>query len=125
MGKRHDVVWHGRLADYPGRSTITAEGFRAKTTEALGDCTASAQSFSHNSPLALQVTVEVFVRTECFEINELDPVIPGVTEEPELALASEFVDPQVREIALFLFANIRVVSDSEHCLVNVRHDIIM
>ena len=27
--------------------------------------------------------------------------------------------------AIRFFANIRVVSDSEHCLVNVRHDIIM
>ena len=27
MGERHNVVRHGRLADYPGKGTITAEGF--------------------------------------------------------------------------------------------------
>jgi hypothetical protein len=47
MGQRHNVVRHGRLADYPGGGTIAAEGFGAKPTQALGDCTATAQSFSH------------------------------------------------------------------------------
>ena len=125
MGKRHDVVWHCRFPNYAPYGTVTAQRFGTEPTKTLSDCTASAQSFSHNSSLALQVTVEVFVRTERFEIDQLDPVIPRVAQEPELALASEFVDPQVREIALLLFANIRVVSDSKHCLVNVRHDIIM
>ncbi len=48
-GQRHDVVRYGRLADNPGSSAITAEGLDTEPTQALGDCTASAQSFSHVS----------------------------------------------------------------------------
>lgn len=40
MGERHDVIRHGCLADYPGRSAITAEWLDAETAQALGNSAA-------------------------------------------------------------------------------------
>lgn len=65
-----------------------------------------------SSVLTLEVTVEVFVGADRFEIYQLDAVIAGVSQQVELTEAAEFVDPQLREVAFFLIANVRVLGHS-------------
>ena len=48
VGERHDVVRHGRLADYPGAGTIPTEGLGAEATRPLSNCRSPPEPFGHS-----------------------------------------------------------------------------
>ena len=59
---------------------------------------------AENSELAFEFPVEIFVRTDGFEIYQAHFLVDTVAQQVELSLAAELVNIQLGKVALFAFS---------------------
>lgn len=54
--------------------------------------------------LALHIPIEILVRPQGFQIDQPHGVLAGVAQQIQLAVAAEFMHPQLGQIAFFALA---------------------
>lgn len=74
---------------------------------------------------ALEVPIEVFVRSDGLKIDQPNVLIQRVAQEVQLALALELVNPQVREIAFLALTRKRCMAHTVHSNIYIGSNVVV
>jgi hypothetical protein len=87
--------------------------------------TSRGDADSPSELLMLEVAVEILVRPDCLEINKTNTIVHRIAEQVELTLATEFMDPQICQVALLALTDCRRFGDLDYCPINVCGNVIV
>ena len=68
----------------------------------------------------LEIAIKILMGSDSLQIDQLNHIVKGITQQVKLTLTAKLVDQQTGQIAFFSFAYFRLFSDKRNSLIDIR-----